>query len=164
MAPPVFTVASEESIEKKAQVHLLPCRIDHDGNVSPIDTYWSPSDGNQDQIKTAYLRGRKLYGKAVKLPDGYYGAVVEKSEPKSKTPRHEDDAELQEESDDQQLEAGAMQGKTSFEEVIVWGHESTADSSSDPYVRSMEEWIAFAEQIHSYPSEAEPSGKQGQVV
>ncbi|KAI1078206.1 ribonuclease H1 small subunit [Whalleya microplaca] len=152
MAPSVFTVASEESIEKKAQVHLLPCRIDHDGNVNPIDTYWNPSEG-QDQIKTAYLRGRKLHGKPVKLPDGYYGSVVEKSEPETKTPRQEEDVELQEESDDQ-LETGAMQGKAAFEELMIWGHESTGDSSSDPYVRSMEEWIAFAEQIHSYPSDS----------
>ncbi|KAL7629735.1 hypothetical protein AAE478_001258 [Parahypoxylon ruwenzoriense] len=153
MAPPVFTVDSQESAQKKTQVHLLPCRIHHDGNVDPIDTYWNPSE-SQDQIKTAYLRGRKLHGKAVKLPSGYYGSVAEKSKPKkSVQSRREEMAEDVELEDlEEPLETGAMQGKATFDEFLIWGHESTANASEDPYVRSMEEWISFAEQIHSYPS------------
>ncbi|KAI2472441.1 ribonuclease H1 small subunit [Annulohypoxylon bovei var. microspora] len=159
MAQPVFTVEARENISKKAQVNLLPCRIHHDGNVNPIDTYWNPEEG-QDQMKTAYIRGRKLHGKAVKLPEGYYGSIVEKSEPKkSEEPKNEGDMveviEIQDDSDDQ-LETGAMQGKATFDELMIWNHESLADSSEDPYLRGMEEWISFAEQIHSYPSE-EPS-------
>ncbi|KAI1373250.1 ribonuclease H1 small subunit [Hypoxylon crocopeplum] len=157
MSHPILTVESQDSTQKKAQVHLLPCRINHDGNVNPTDAYWSPSE-DQDKTKTAYLRGRKLYGKAVDLPQGYYGSVVEKSEPKKpekSTDEMVDDVELLEESDDQ-LEIGAMQGKAIFDEFMIWGHESLANSSEDPYLRGMEEWISFAEQIHSYPSENVP--------
>lgn len=151
MAHPVLSVESREAISKKAQVHLLPCRIHHDGNVNPINTYWNPSDG-QDQTKTAYLRGRKLYGKAVKLPEGYYGSVVEKSELKqSEEPKEmAEDVEIQGIED--QLEIGTMEGKATFNELTVWNHETLANSSEDPYLRGMEEWISFAEQIHSYPS------------
>ncbi|KAI1135070.1 ribonuclease H1 small subunit [Hypoxylon sp. FL0543] len=159
MAHPVLTVEPQEDIQNKAKVNLLPCRIHHDGNVHPIDTYWNPSDG-QDQVKTAYLRGRKLHGKAVKLPEGYYGSIVEKSEPKkSEEPKEEmvEDVEILEEPQDQ-LEIGAMQGKAIFEEFTVWNHESLANPSEDPYLRGMEEWISFAEQIHSYPSD-KPSDK-----
>ncbi|KAI1383655.1 ribonuclease H1 small subunit [Hypoxylon trugodes] len=161
MAHPVFTVESQETIQKKAQVNLLPCRIHHDGNISPIDTYWSPDEG-EEQTKTAYIRGRKLHGKSVKLPEGYYGSVVEKSAPKKpEEPRREDldeDVEIQEEPEDQ-LEVGGMQGKATFDEFTIWGHEALANASEDPYLRSMEEWISFAEQIHSY-TPPEPSKPQ----
>lgn len=97
----------------------------------------------------AYLRGRKLHGKAVKLPEGYYGSVVEKSTPKkAEKPREEmiEDLEIVDDPDDQP-EIGAMQGQATFEEVMIWGHESLPDSSEDPYLRGMEEWISFAEQV-----------------
>ncbi|KAI1413802.1 ribonuclease H1 small subunit [Hypoxylon sp. FL1857] len=153
MAHPILTVEPQEVSQKKAQVHLLPCRIHHDGNVHPINTYWNPSEG-QDQMKTAYLRGRKLHGKAVKLPEGYYGSVVEKSEVKKSEDSKEmvEDVEIVEDPNDQ-LEIGAMQGKATFDELMVWNHEALANSSENPYLRGMEEWISFAEQIHSYPSD-----------
>ncbi|KAF2969277.1 hypothetical protein GQX73_g4290 [Xylaria multiplex] len=53
-----------------------------------------------------------------------------------------------------QLEVGTMRGKVAFDELMIWGHESTSDSSADPYVRGTEEWIAFAEEIHSYTTES----------
>jgi hypothetical protein len=40
-----------------------------------------------------------------------------------------------------------MQITAEFDEMVVWGHESVADASSDPYVRSMEEWLQVANQV-----------------
>lgn len=48
MAHPMFTVPTESSQsqqKKKAQVHLLPCRIHHDGAVGSTETYWNPVEG-----------------------------------------------------------------------------------------------------------------------
>ncbi|KAI2640852.1 ribonuclease H1 small subunit [Hypomontagnella submonticulosa] len=150
MSHSIFAVKSQDSVQKKAHVHLLPCRIHHDGNVDPMDSYWDPSEGQADRTKTAYLRGRKLNGKAVKLPEGYYGSIVEKSEPKKPEDTKQEETveviDLEEESDDQ-LETGTMQGKATFDEVMIWNHESLADSGEDPYLRGMEEWISFAEQV-----------------
>ncbi|KAI4867967.1 ribonuclease H1 small subunit [Hypoxylon rubiginosum] len=158
MTHPIFTVESQDSVQKNASVHLLPCRIHHDGKVGPVDAYWNPNEG-QDKTRTAYLRGRKLHGKAVKLPEGYYGSVVEKSEPKKPEKTQEEmveDVEMQDDQDEQP-EMGVMQGKATFDELMVWGHESLVDSNEDPYLRGVEEWISFAEQIHSYPS-GKPGG------
>lgn len=85
----------------------------------------------------------------MKLPDGYYGSIVEKSEPKKAEKLEEDmteDVELQEESGDQP-EIGAIQGKATFDELIIWGHESLVSSSEDPYLRGVDEWISFAEKV-----------------
>ncbi|KAI8632010.1 ribonuclease H2, subunit C [Xylariaceae sp. FL1651] len=158
MAPPLFTVDSDSSKQNKATVNLLPCRIHHDGNVNPSNTFWNPSQA-QDGTHMAYLRGRKLHGKVVKLPEGYYGSVVERTDPKPETPSSEErieDVEVTENSEDR-LEVGAMKGKATFDDLMIWGHESTSDSSADPYVRGMEEWIAFAQEIHSYSTETGPT-------
>ncbi|RYP91320.1 hypothetical protein DL770_002554 [Monosporascus sp. CRB-9-2] len=97
----------------------------------------------------------------MKLPEGYHGSVVEKGQPKPEERSREEmaeDIELQEEQDSP-IDVGHMRGKSTFDEVIVWGHEVTADSGADPYVRSIEEWISFAEQIHAYPTEQGSTGK-----
>ncbi|RYP34637.1 hypothetical protein DL767_004197 [Monosporascus sp. MG133] len=97
----------------------------------------------------------------MKLPEGYHGSIVEKGQPKPEERSREEmaeDVELREEEDGA-IEVGTMRGKSTFDEVIVWGHEATADSSADPYVRSIEEWISFAEKIHAYPTEESPTGK-----
>ena len=175
----MFTLPSESQGQKKSQVHLLPCRIHHDGEVGPVESYWNPIEGEGETTlyfaipqthhlnnafgqqhltgrtggqKTAYFRGRKLHGKTMKLPAGYHGAVVEKGEPKpvdADAINGDGDAEIPEEDREEPLEVGALSGKTSFDEIVVWGHEAVADSSDDPYVRGVEEWISFAEQVSS---------------
>ncbi|TRX90105.1 hypothetical protein FHL15_009024 [Xylaria flabelliformis] len=126
---------AEASEQKRATVNLLPCRIHHDGDVNPSDQFWNP-----------------IKSEAVKLPEGYYGVVVEKTDAKPEAGTRpefaDEDVEVIENPEDQ-LEVGAMKGKAAFDELMIWGHESTSDSSMDPYVRGMEEWIAFAEEIHS---------------
>ncbi|KAI0184536.1 ribonuclease H1/H2 small subunit [Xylaria flabelliformis] len=148
MPAPLYTVEAVASEQKRATVNLLPCRIHHDGDVNPSDQFWNPTKSE------AYLRGRKLHGTAVKLPEGYHGVVVEKTDAKPETGTRpesaDEDVEVIENPEDQ-LEVGAMKGKAAFDELMIWGHESTSDSSMDPYVRGMEEWIAFAEEVRQQP-------------
>ncbi|KAI1322919.1 ribonuclease H1 small subunit [Xylariaceae sp. FL0255] len=147
MPLPLFTVEPQEFVKASATVNLLPCRINHDGEVNPSDTFWNPSQAEDGQ-RTAYFRGRKLRGKHVKLPEGYYGSVVEKGDPKPETSHKEmtEDVEVIENPADQ-LEVGIMNGKATFDELIVWGHESINDSSADPYIRGMEEWVTFSSEV-----------------
>ncbi|GAP90423.1 putative ribonuclease H2 subunit C [Rosellinia necatrix] len=160
MPSPLLTLESGTSEQKRATVNLLPCRIHHDGDVNPSNTFWNPTEAEgADKLQTAYLRGRKLHGKPVTLPEGYYGLVVEKTdaEPETSTRQgtaDDNDVEMIENPGDQ-LEVAAMKGKAAFDQLMIWGHESTSDSSVDPYVRGMEEWVAFAEEIHSFATEAD---------
>ncbi|KAF7518005.1 hypothetical protein G7054_g13598 [Neopestalotiopsis clavispora] len=150
MPQPILTVSSATSQSKKAQVNLLPCRVHHDGSINSIDTYWNPTeDGNTDNLKTAYIRGRKLHGKTVQLPAGYYGSVVEKGETKREQPEPSDTMDEVEELADP-IEIAPLNSKADFDDLVIWGHESTADSATDPYLRSMEEWVSFSEKLHSY--------------
>ncbi|KAK8033774.1 hypothetical protein PG991_003172 [Apiospora marii] len=143
MSQPMLTVAGDKTAPKKAQLNLLPCRIHHDGNVAPLESFWRPTATEDGSTKTAYLRGRKLHGKTVPLPAGYYGAIPREEE-------MDQDADLQELPD--ALEIAPLQSKAQFDDFVVWGHESLADAGADPYVRGIEEWVSFSEQIHSYPA------------
>ncbi len=36
-----------------------------------------------------------------------------------------------------------------FDQIMVWDHAQLPDGEMDPYLRGLEEWIGFAETIHS---------------
>lgn len=102
----------------------------------------------EDGLVKAYIRGRKLHGKTVKLPEGYCGSVVEKGGTRTVVPEADgvqgDDAEAEELSE--AIEIAPLSSIAKFDEFVIWGHESTADSG-DPYLRSIEEWVSFSEQV-----------------
>ncbi|KAF9881619.1 ribonuclease h2 subunit c [Colletotrichum karsti] len=156
MSQPILSIQSNDSTKtSKAVANLLPCRIHHDGSVGEINSsFWNPTK-TDDGKNVAYFRGRKLHGTTVKLPEQYKGVVMEKSD-KVENRRHEVDEEVEQE--EERVDVGAMDIKTEFDEMVVWGHEASAEAGSDPYVRSIEEWLSIAEQIHSYPS---PETKNG---
>lgn len=140
--------------------------------MTPQTNILNPKDGN---LKIAYFRGRKLHGKTLPLPEGYKGVIASKvlhpsqqNQNQNQKPRlaHEMSFVMEEDNEpeviDLEAEAGsggqepelqvdgAMEVQAEFEEVVVWGHEHLADAGGDAYVRGVEEWVGFAERVHSY--------------
>ncbi|KAJ3944618.1 uncharacterized protein N0V96_006156 [Colletotrichum fioriniae] len=102
---------------------------------------------SSDGKTIAYFRGRKLHGTTVKLPEQYRGVVMERSE-KVETQQLEGEGE---EIEGDLVELSTMETKAEFDEMVIWGHEASAEAASDPYVRSIEEWLAVAESVCSSP-------------
>ncbi|KAK5658220.1 hypothetical protein OQA88_2195 [Cercophora sp. LCS_1] len=146
MTQPILslTPANPEEIQK-ATPNLLPCKIHHNGSIEPVESFWEPTQA-EDGSRAAYFRGRKLQGKALKLPEGYRGVVAAPIKPEPK----EEDADVVDLTNDGRSEQGNLNVQAEFDEVVVWDHETTSDASADPYVRGMEEWLSLAEQIHGY--------------
>jgi hypothetical protein len=124
---------------------------------------FTPTDGKH----SAYFRGRKLQGRSVKLPEGYKGTcrtlsvvhlnllkqgsilqttdkvlVLSERDPLSMNVDEDDDEE-----DKPLVETKIVEERATFNEVMIWGHETTADATDDPYTKGMEEWISFAEAV-----------------
>lgn len=59
----MLTIAAEQTKQQNAQLHLLPCRIHHDGIVDPIEPYWSPvqSQGKSHMIQRVSNHLLELY-------------------------------------------------------------------------------------------------------
>lgn len=98
--------------------------------------------------RIAYFRGRKLHGKALKLPSNYRGVVASTTE--RLMPREtgaEEDGHGEQQHEEAEAEVKIMEEQSSFEEIVVWGHEVVPDGMADPYVRGVEDWIGFAEQV-----------------
>ncbi|KAL8689368.1 MAG: hypothetical protein Q9218_004946 [Villophora microphyllina] len=145
------------STPSKYTPNLLPCRIHHDGSVNALSRYWEPQN-DKDGYPEAYVRGRKLKGRKVKLPEGYRGVIV-KDGPKEVDPqqqrrnaerlrrRDEQNVDEDEDGDEEEEELQIMEEVGEFDEVVVWGHERTVEGD-DEVVRGMEEWIRFAEAMH----------------
>lgn len=51
------------------------------------------------------------------------------------------------EGEDEEEKVVVVEELADFEEIVVWGHEARPDDLADPYVRGVEEWISFAEQV-----------------
>ena len=99
--------------------------------------------GYADGKTVSYFRGRKLYGKSLKLPKGFKGIVVSSTDrilPKETSLEEEEDEDMQSE------EVKVLEEQATFDEVMVWGHEVVVEEA-DPYVRGVEEWIGFAGQV-----------------
>ncbi|CAK7273327.1 hypothetical protein SEPCBS119000_005598 [Sporothrix epigloea] len=160
MEQPLLQITAEGSApSSQATPHLLPCRVHHSGHIPQTDAFWQPQTINGQ--KTAYLRGRKLHGKTVKLPAGYRGVVgVRRDSPREAAqangtaePKEIVDVDAtpaEQEAQRLRMDTGQLDVLADFDEFVVWGHQSTADASTDAYVRSMQEWIALSEEIHSY--------------
>ena len=73
----------------------------------------------------------------------------------STDPEHKEDSKQagsdEDEGDDEEQEEPTkiMEEVAQFDEMQIWGHE-TMPAEDDIYVRGMEEWIGFAEAMHSY--------------
>ncbi|PBP28080.1 RNA exonuclease 4 [Diplocarpon rosae] len=135
----------------KCTPSVLPCRINHNVAVNTAKRYWNPvvSDGT----KTAYFRGRKLHGKTLSLPPSHRGVVAATTDrilPVPDPTGASDRPSEAEEEEEPEPEVKIIEEQASFDEIVVWGHEVLPHGMADPYVRGMEDWIAFAEQVCAF--------------
>jgi ribonuclease H2 subunit C len=66
-------------------------------------------------------------------------------------PEESDLEDLDEEEEEAAEPVQILETVATFEEVTVWGHDQLP-AADDPFVKGIEEWIAFAEAIHSGPA------------
>jgi ribonuclease H2 subunit C len=171
----MLAIKSGPQAPSTVTANLLPCRIHHDGPISLSDHHWSPlnepattstssetakntiTEETKDEAcsspstkLTAYFRGRRLLGRSIAIPEGYNGSVLRITKDVLQKPGppvicgEEDDHEEEEE-----ITTYVAEEQSKFDKIIVWGHEVVADEAEDQYIRGVEEWIGFAESIHS---------------
>ncbi|KAF2428354.1 ribonuclease H1 small subunit [Tothia fuscella] len=152
MSMPSLAIEKSSKEAVKCIPNLLPCKLHHDGPVNGSERYWK-SETEEDDTRLAYFRGRKLHGRSVKLPEGYKGAVLQTSDkvvPTSNMNQSHMEIDEDEEEEDEAEEIKLVEQIAEFDEIMVWGHETTAEATEDPYSKGMEEWISFAEAIHAH--------------
>ena len=64
----------------------------------------------------------------------------------------DEDIEIEEEEEEPPEPVKVLEELSTFDEVIVWGHDQVP-ASEDPFVKGIEEWISFAEAIHGRPKQ-----------
>ncbi|SPO03201.1 uncharacterized protein DNG_05883 [Cephalotrichum gorgonifer] len=163
MPQPVLSIQGGDKPEGPVSVNLLPCKVHHDGPIGSIQAHWSV-DKPEGGTPTAYFRGRKLHGTTVKIPEAFRGVLVQKQDDKPTGQAENTDNGLDDGLDEGPDDApeGRLQTTGEFQDLMIWGHESVADSSSDNYLRGMEEWIEVSNRIHSFAPEASQEGMHGE--
>ncbi|BCS30249.1 ribonuclease H2 subunit C [Aspergillus puulaauensis] len=126
--------------------NILPCRIHHDGPAKSLNRYWMPiADEKDKDLQTAYFRGRRLRGRQVQIPEGYEGVVATHTD--REMPKVTDSESTNEEGE-QDEPVKVLQKQATFGEYMVWGHE-TIPAADDTFVKGVEEWVKFAEAMHT---------------
>ncbi|GKZ77388.1 hypothetical protein AnigIFM56816_010687 [Aspergillus niger] len=135
--------SSNETPTDKFTPNILPCRIHHDGPVETLGRYWNPTSDEKDQnLQTAYFRGRKLRGRRVAIPEGYEGVIATPTDRTMPTTRTSADVEVEEITPEEPVKVLEKQG--TFDEYVVWGHEFVP-AADETFVKGVEEWIKLAE-------------------
>lgn len=100
-----------------------------------------------DGKRISHFRGRELHGRALKVPEGHHGVLVEKKDALEAEPRQLDKPEQPTDLEaEDELPLGTLETEAKFDEMVIWGHESMAEAASDPYARGMEEWMQLSAQ------------------
>ncbi|KAL2853429.1 ribonuclease H2 non-catalytic subunit-domain-containing protein [Aspergillus pseudoustus] len=153
----MFAIQSQQSTESNPKEsttytpNILPCRIHHDGPVGPLDRYWTPvADEKDKNLQTAYFRGRRLRGRRVQIPEGYEGIVATHTDRElpMTTQNNANDTEVEEVDGEREEPVKVLEKQATFGDFVVWGHE-TIPASDDPFVKGVEEWVKFAEAMHT---------------
>ncbi|KXG51033.1 Ribonuclease H2, subunit C [Penicillium griseofulvum] len=110
-----------------------------------------------DNTQTAHFRGRKLRGRRVALPDGYRGVVATHTDRVLPAAQRADGAEDEEAEPEEPVKIMEAQG--TFDEFVVWGHEALP-AADDAFVKGVEEWLQFADAMHTTPRSATNGNKE----
>ena len=95
----------------------------------------------------AYFRGRKLRGQEIDVPQGYKGVIVKDSGKEEVASQDTENQCLEREAGEgEQEEVTVLDQVGSFENVIIWNHESMVHGN-DAFVKGLVEWIGFAEAV-----------------
>ncbi|RMY10061.1 hypothetical protein D0866_14536 [Hortaea werneckii] len=148
---------------KPLHPNILPCSIHHSGPIKVSKRYWSPKTATNiphdhgSKIQTAHFRGRKLQGRKIRLPEGYIGQILQKTDDEREVKQqkgHEatvEDAEEEQAGEDGNMQPSAapvrmLETKGTFDALTIWGHEhAPLGEEEDEFARGIGEWIGFAE-------------------
>ncbi|XP_046855059.1 ribonuclease H2 subunit C-like [Xenia sp. Carnegie-2017] len=71
----ILTSCTKDATEKPT-VHLLPCKIEHNGEAEVDEYFQSCIKDDGKGMKKVSFRGRMLMGEKVAIPDGYSGYLL----------------------------------------------------------------------------------------
>ncbi|KFY28705.1 hypothetical protein V491_00334 [Pseudogymnoascus sp. VKM F-3775] len=145
----MLSIKKSNKYRGKCTPNALPCRINHNGRAEVSKRYWAPTKRN-DGKTVSYFRGRQLHGRTVKIPPQYKGVVLSTTEmpqvPQALSGSQSYPGDIQEE---EEAREGLMEELADFDQFVIWGHVALPDETTDPYLRAIEEYIAFAEVVHT---------------
>lgn len=117
----------------------MACKIHYSGPAK-VQKYFKPTE--KDGKRSAFFRGRRLYGKQCKLPSGYVGVVMEETQDKRNTHQALVDAGEDEDAD---IDPGRLLAAVDrFDTLTVWSHETEPQSQTDPWISAVSEWAPLA--------------------
>nr|CAG4638842.1 EOG090X0IC1 [Cyclestheria hislopi] len=127
-----LTIEHEQNvsaIKENADIHFMPCKINHDGPASVSGFFLPYVEKTSDNVYEASFRGYPLQGQQIDLPKGSTGLVIQEM----KKPL----------SEDSQKHALVTKTFTSFK---YWNWDFPP--SKDDQIQQAMDWITLSKVIH----------------
>ena len=102
-----------------SKVHLLPCKINHEG---PANMEYFIESAGENNCSTTTIRGRKLIGKELELPQDYKLSIIS-----------------------QQIQSWVVTGKPSS--LTVWEHCDEPDGYNCAAM-NINDWVRLNDSLH----------------
>lgn len=88
----------------------------------------------------------------MEVPKGYRGIIVQEAGKEKTASKNTEKEILEGEQEQEQGEVTVLDEIGSFEEVVIWNHESMVDGD-DAFVKGLGEWISFADAVsYAFPA------------
>jgi ribonuclease H2 subunit C len=148
---------NSSATEKEIAVHVLPCHIAYDG-PSKVSSYFQPRQDPDDRTQlTCALRGRKLRGLTLSLPNHYSGITLLRPSnighvflPADTATRFDRTKYEDDDEEDEAIEKSTWQSDEKFNKLTIWEHQALPDRGVDPWIKGIEEWIPMADVVPQF--------------
>ncbi|RKP15035.1 ribonuclease H2 non-catalytic subunit-domain-containing protein [Piptocephalis cylindrospora] len=126
--------------------YLLPCRIDASGSA-PVSSYFleqpaqiqSRREGGETQeCWEASLRGRRLLGQDLPVPEGYQGHIYTQDTVYQRGQENEETGRR-------------WRGTGQWSSMRIWGQDHPIDLELDPMARTLRTWTRLADVLSKDP-------------
>lgn len=149
--------------------NVLPCKIHHTGTATGSQDYFPVEDYKgylqkrkelqhvkdvqdeqepaleNDDVKIAHFRGRRLLGVKADLPENYVGCVLQEGDFRMVAAR----PGVDDEQDGEPVSVKTWTPVTKFESMMVWGHETVPSKTTDPYRAGINDWVNLSHLVSS---------------
>ncbi|KFM59927.1 Ribonuclease H2 subunit C, partial [Stegodyphus mimosarum] len=129
----LLNLESEGRSLESVSCHLMPCKIEYDGNAN-VSKFYASNIREENGVLKSSFRGHPLQGQIVQVPNGYKGVVLEEN-PKFSSSEDKREFKI----------------KGTFEKFTAWNWDKIP-SHNDKLIKALQ-WIDIASALHTSVSQ-----------
>ncbi|KAK9455413.1 ribonuclease H2, subunit C [Dipodascopsis uninucleata] len=105
---------------------------------------------DSDELYITYFRGRRLVGQKLDFEDKYEGLVLPpSSSATTKEINYKCEMIGEDQEDESHMDIKDWGVAYKFKDMYVWDQDTAPDTTMNPWISSIQEWMSFSEMMHN---------------